>query len=110
MQWGVSRFTICVALAVVLCASLSVNFARAVEGATQVVVRPGDTLGAISRQHGVTIQQIVEANGLTNPDVIRAGQVLQIAAALTGPGTAEGTSGKSAIVVKAGDTLWKIAQ
>src|SRR3954471_12179882 len=109
MQWGISRVALCAAFAVVLCASLSVNLASAVESATQVIVRPGDTLGALSREHGVTIQQLVAANGLTNPDLIRAGQVLKLAASLTSPGTELGASSESTIVVKAGDTLWKLA-
>lgn len=41
-------------------------------------VRAGDTLYAISRQYGVSIQKIATANKLTNPNLIRVGQVLVI--------------------------------
>lgn len=41
-------------------------------------VRLGDTLYAISRRYGVPIQKIATANKLTNPNLIRVGQVLII--------------------------------
>lgn len=41
-------------------------------------VQPGDTLAAIAQQFGVTVQEIVDANDIANPDVIRPGQVLEI--------------------------------
>ena len=42
------------------------------------VVQPGDLLGNIASEFGVTMTQIMEANGLPNPDYIQAGQVLTI--------------------------------
>ena len=42
------------------------------------VVQPGDTLGAIADEFGVTVQELIDANGLTNPDVLRVGQELII--------------------------------
>lgn len=41
-------------------------------------VKPGDFLAQIAAAHGVTAQAIVRANGITNPDLIRPGQVLLI--------------------------------
>lgn len=41
-------------------------------------VRPGDTLYAISKRYGVSIQKIAAANKITNPNLIRVGQVLVI--------------------------------
>lgn len=41
-------------------------------------VRSGDTLYAISRRYGVSIQRITTANKITNPNLIRIGQVLII--------------------------------
>lgn len=41
-------------------------------------VQSGETLGSIAVQYGVTVQAIMEANQLTNPDVIRVGQELII--------------------------------
>jgi LysM repeat protein len=42
------------------------------------VVQPGDTLVAIAEEFGVTVQELIDANGLTNPDVLRVGQELII--------------------------------
>jgi len=42
------------------------------------VVQRGDTLFSIARQYEANMQSIVTVNGLTNPCVIRVGQVLRI--------------------------------
>lgn len=42
------------------------------------IVQPGDTLFAIARRFGITVQAIVQANGLFNPDFLLAGQSLLI--------------------------------
>ncbi|MGF1505270.1 MAG: LysM peptidoglycan-binding domain-containing protein [Anaerolineae bacterium] len=42
------------------------------------VAQPGDTLFSIAQQFGVTVDEIAFANGITNPDVIQAGQHLPI--------------------------------
>jgi len=41
-------------------------------------VQSGDTLGGIAARFGVTVKAIAKANGITNPRLIRAGQVLVI--------------------------------
>ncbi len=64
-------------------------------------VKSGDTLGKIARSNGVSLSDLVEANNISNPNLIHVGQVLVI------PG-AEGTS-DVVHVVKRGDTLGKIA-
>ena len=43
-------------------------------------VKSGETLAAIAAQYGVTIADIVEANGISNPNVIAVGKVLTIPA------------------------------
>ncbi len=45
---------------------------------TNYVVKRGDTLFRISRSFGVSPEEIVEANGIVNPNRIYAGQVLKI--------------------------------
>ncbi|MBP7145949.1 MAG: M23 family metallopeptidase [Acidobacteria bacterium] len=56
-------------------------------------VRPGDTLFSIARAHGVSVDDLVRANRIENPDRIYAGQVLVVpgadADALAGSGVAE---------------------
>ena len=42
------------------------------------VVQPGDTLVAIAEEFGVTVEELIEANDLENPDVLRVGQELII--------------------------------
>jgi len=42
------------------------------------VVQPGDSLSGIAQQHGVTIQSIVQANGIGDPDHIVIGRVLEV--------------------------------
>ena len=41
-------------------------------------VKPGDTLYAIAVNHGTTVQAISAANNISNPNLIRVGQVLVI--------------------------------
>lgn len=41
-------------------------------------VQQGETLSSIARQYGVSVQEIVEANGLDDPDHIQPGQSLYI--------------------------------
>lgn len=41
-------------------------------------IRPGDSLSLIAAQYGVPMQDIMAANGISNPDTIQAGQRLLI--------------------------------
>ncbi len=50
--------------------------ARAAVGT--VVVKRGDTLYAVAREHGLTIDEIAKQNNLSAPYTIRVGQVLKI--------------------------------
>lgn len=42
------------------------------------VVQTGETLFAIARQHSATVEEIIAANGLANPDALTVGQELLI--------------------------------
>ncbi|NLG73335.1 MAG: LysM peptidoglycan-binding domain-containing protein [Chloroflexi bacterium] len=44
----------------------------------QYVVQPGDTLAQIAKEYGVSLAQIVQANQLTNPDLVEVGVTLII--------------------------------
>ncbi len=45
---------------------------------TTYTVQPGDTLFSIAVAFGLTVEEIAQANGITNPDQIYSGQVLII--------------------------------
>jgi LysM repeat protein len=48
------------------------------EGTRFYVIKRGDTLAAIAASFSVTVQSIVDLNGLENADAIQAGQTLEI--------------------------------
>jgi LysM repeat protein len=54
------------------------------------IVQPGDTLGIIAAHFGVPVDQIMAANGLTNPNLLSAGQSLVIPVAGSVPPTESG--------------------
>lgn len=60
--------------------------------------KKGDTLSKIAAQFGTTYQKLASYNGIANPNLISVGQVIKI------PG-----SGVRTYTVKAGDSLWAIA-
>ncbi|MEM8778505.1 MAG: peptidoglycan DD-metalloendopeptidase family protein [Cyanobacteria bacterium P01_G01_bin.49] len=41
-------------------------------------VRPGDTVNSIARQHGISTAELIRANGITNPNLIKVNQTLTI--------------------------------
>jgi len=70
------------------------------------VVRSGESLDSIARSHGTSVRALVEANGISNPNLILAGKQLVI------PGSGGGGGGarpSSVHVVRSGDTLAGIA-
>jgi LysM repeat protein len=70
---------------------------------TFYTVQPGDNLFRIGLQFGISWVQIAEANGITNPNRIYAGQVLKI------PVNAPGPNPQFTHEVRPGDTLFKIS-
>jgi LysM repeat protein len=80
-------------------------------------VQPGDTLGRIAAEFGTTVDAIVQANGLSNPNLIAVGQQLQIpvgggggpAAPLVSAPAAPAPAPPSTYTVQPGDTLSAIA-
>jgi LysM repeat protein len=72
------------------------------------VVQPGDTLAAIAEKWGTTVEALVAANGIADPNLITVGTRLAMpsgAAPRIDP-----PSGTESYIVQAGDTLWDIAQ
>ncbi|MBW4648161.1 MAG: peptidoglycan DD-metalloendopeptidase family protein [Kastovskya adunca ATA6-11-RM4] len=50
----------------------------AVNPADVYQVRQGDTLDAIARRHGISRSELIQANGLNNPNLIRVNQQIRI--------------------------------
>jgi LysM repeat protein len=92
----------------------------------QHIVQSGETLGFIANAYGTTVDAIVQANGLTNPNYLYVGQELVIPGAAgaslafsgnTGGGGGGGTAapapsgggGGTTYTVVSGDTLFGIA-
>lgn len=86
-----SRALIVGSVLVLLVAAFSVDY----------TVERGDTLGEIAREHGISLSELVDANDISNPNLIFPGQVLTI------PG--EGGRADVTHVVTRGETLNRIA-
>jgi LysM repeat protein len=83
-----SRALIVGAVLVLLVAAFSVDY----------TVERGDTLGRIAQKHDVSVSELIEANGISNPNLIYPGQKLVI------------PSSDEVYVVAFGDTLGRIAK
>ena len=57
--------------------TLSVTGGQSVAKSNYCVVEYGDTLSSIAEQFGTTVEHLVSANGISNPDLIYSGQVLK---------------------------------
>lgn len=60
--------------------NLAPGWTDSVKGTAQVnyTVKRGDTLGGIAKHYGVTVDALVTANGIANPNLIITGQVLVV--------------------------------
>ena len=74
---GNRRTSLLAGLGVLVAVSLFVNASSSV-AALEHVVQPGDTLGALALRYGVTVEELVEINRITNKDLIFVGDTLQI--------------------------------
>jgi LysM repeat protein len=75
-------------------------------GATQHVVRPGETISGIAARYGISQGQLIGANGLTDGRIY-AGQRLSL---LPSSAPSPAPSGSTTYTVRPGDTLSSIAQ
>lgn len=98
-----------------LCVLLMPWPAAASNSAGTYTVKPGDTLAKIAATYGVSTSALIQANGITNPDMIRSGQVLtipgsQTAKASAAPAARPATGQEAGVyTVKPGDFLAQIA-
>lgn len=80
-------------------------FALASAAATYTL-QPGDTLGAVARRHGVSVDALARANRIADPNRVFAGQVLTI----PGSSSPAASAAPRVHVVRSGDTLSAIAR
>lgn len=73
------------------------------------IVQYGDTLNSIARRFGVTVEDLMRANGLRNPNFIYVGQALTIPGGGGGGGTG-GPGCTTSHTVRFGETASQIAQ
>ena len=75
-------------------------------------VKSGETLSGIAAKYGTTYQHLAQINGINNPDLIYAGQVLKIdgAAAPSKTYTVKGGDTLSGIAAKYNTTYQRLAQ
>lgn len=95
---------------------------RVISGYHDYTVAKGDNFSRISKQTGVTIDEILKANNLKRSSTLRVGQVLKIpgASTATTPGSslapagssaaASSQSGSQSYTVASGDSLYTIAR
>ncbi|GGF26653.1 hypothetical protein GCM10010954_27140 [Halobacillus andaensis] len=72
-------------------------------GSKTYTVKAGDTLYSIARLNQTTVSELVSINQLSNPSLIRIGQVLVL------PGGSTPPPAQTTYTVKTGDTLYSIA-
>ena len=91
------------ALVVAMALPLQAGFPNAAL-AQQVVVRSGETLSEIADRHGVSLRRLMQANGISDPDLVVIGQRLTI------PGGQPSNSGSGSVTVQPGETLSEISE
>lgn len=69
----------------------------------------GDTLFSLAQRYGVTVDAIVQANGLPNENFIRIGQILKIPQGVQQTPGGTTSTGTVVYTVQPGDTLYRIA-
>ena len=76
---------------------------------TFYTIQPGDTLSEIAGRYGTTVQELVDINHLTNPNLIYPGETLRIATNSTIHGSETRGTGSITYTVQRGNTLSQIA-
>ncbi len=73
---------------------------------TTYTVKAGDTLYSIAKKYNTTVSALTSLNKLSNPNVLKIGQVLKLKADTAAPPSTPSTTNYT---VKSGDTLYAIA-
>lgn len=79
--------------------------------AGEVVVKSGETLSEIAERLGVSVDRLMAANGISNPNHVEVGQRLRVPGGATAAAARSGGSGSGgSVVVREGETLSEIAE
>ncbi|MEI2808487.1 MAG: LysM domain-containing protein [Albidovulum sp.] len=89
-------------------------FPAAAQPPDSYTVAPGDTLGAIATRFGISLDALVAANAIIDPNQIAVGQVLAIpsgsdAAAIAAASGAAYSGATAGVQARPGDTLATLA-
>ncbi len=76
----------------------------------EYIVQSGDTLWSISQRHKMTLEALLDLNGLTTASSIYVGQKLKLSANSNEVAHNTIHSNNGEYVVQSGDTLWRISQ
>ena len=98
-----------VSLLIIMALALLVSNFGSVAANQIYYVKAGDSLFNIARWYGVTVEEIVEANQLLNPNAIYVGQALVIPDGSDEAASAIDPSQTQLYSVQAGDTMYSIA-
>jgi len=77
-------------------------------GGAAVTVGRGDSLSLIAAMHGMTVQELMDLNGLTNPNHVWVGQQLQVYGNASATSSATATSSAASSV--GGNTIYHVVQ
>lgn len=72
-------------------------------------IQRGDTLSEIANRYGTTVQELVNINGIANPNLIYPGETIRIATNSTTHGSETRGTGSIIYIVQRGNTLSQIA-
>jgi LysM repeat protein len=84
--------------------------------AAEVTVRPGETLSELAERHGVSVERLLKANGLSNPNHVEAGRRLILPpgassrVSVSRPASGSPRAAAGVVVVQPGETLSEIAE
>ncbi len=76
--------------------------------AAQHVVKPGETLSEIAERYGVSLNRLMQLNGIKDPDLVTAGTRLTVPGGASS-GASSSAGGRGSYTVKPGETLSEIA-
>ena len=72
-------------------------------------IAPGETLYQVARKHGTTVDALMQANNISNPNALRAGDRIKVAASARAGSRAD-KSGRRSYTVRPNDNLWQISK